>query len=245
MTCGSEVKQTVEVPPCQYIDRSVGILVEMQRQTLGTHRKLIAPHAWQLARVWHWVPLRRRVTCLSLLVKAQRRPTTLEDASEFDLSEWELFTEALGSPVDPSLFDLTKAMVDPELNAEFSLCAVMCPLLLATGELPCSRLLHMSAKQQNMRDSAHSEMDDGAGADVFVFENLQCPLLSTRMSTDNEDDPLTAKLVAENERLRAALTEARRENARLALQKTEHVDFAHLLKLAKEFGDGFGKSSAG
>ena len=27
----------------------------------------------------------------------------------------------------------------------------------------------------------------------------------------------------------------------LAFQKTEHVDFAYLLKLAKEFGDGFGK----
>ena len=49
---GSEVQQTVEVPPCQYIDRSVDILVEMQRQTLGTHRKLIAQHAWQLAPVW-------------------------------------------------------------------------------------------------------------------------------------------------------------------------------------------------
>ena len=57
-----------------------------------------------------------------------------------------------------------------------------------------------------------------------------------------QDDPLTAKLVAENERLHAA---ARRENAKLAFQKTEHVDFAYLLKLAKEFGNGFGKSSAG
>ena len=57
-------------------------------------------------------------TCVS---KHLRRATTLEDASEFDLSE-----EALGSPMDcvedPSLFDLTKAMVDPELNAELSLC---------------------------------------------------------------------------------------------------------------------------
>ena len=126
---GSEVQQTVEAPPCQYIDRSVDIPEEMQRQTLGTHRKLIAQHAWQLALVWPWVSLRRRVTCLSSLIMAQgtrvfkhlRRATTLEDASEFDLSE-----EALGSPMDcvedPSLFDLTKAMVDPELNAEFSLC---------------------------------------------------------------------------------------------------------------------------
>ena len=51
--------------------------------------------------------------------------------------------------------------------------------------------------------------------------------------------------MAENERLHAALAEARRENAKLAFQKTEHVDFAYLLKLAKQFGDGFGKSSAG
>ena len=40
---------------------------------------------------------------------------TLEGASELDLSEWELSTEAL---------------VDPEPNAEFSL-SVICPLLLA------------------------------------------------------------------------------------------------------------------
>ena len=41
--------------------------------------------------------------------KHLRRATTLEDASEFDLSE-----EALGSPMDcvedPSLFDLTKVI---------------------------------------------------------------------------------------------------------------------------------------
>ena len=32
-----------------------------------------------------------------------------------------------------------------------------------------------------------------------------------------------------------AESEARRENAKLAVQKTEHVDFAYLLKLAKDF----------
>ena len=80
---------------------------------------------------------------------------------------------------------------------------------------------------------------------VFVFETLPCPVLSTRMSTDNEDDPLTAKFVAEKERLHAALAEARCENSKVAFQKTEHVDFAYVLKLAKEFGDGSGKSSAG
>jgi len=171
-------------------------------------------------------------TCVSKLL---RRATTLEDA-----------TEALGSPMDcfedPSLFDLTKAMVDPEPNAEFSLCGdLSSPVCeVCTGELPCSRRLHVSAKLDNMCDFPHSEMDDGAVADVFAFENLPCPVPSTRMSTDNEDDPLTAKLVAENERLHAALAEARRENAKLAIQRTEHVDFAHLLELAKEFGDGFG-----
>ena len=99
MTFGSEVQQTVEVPPCQYIDRSVDIPVEMQRQTLGTHRKLIAPHAWQLATVWPWVCA---CPCWSWprASKLLRRATTLEDASEFDLSEWELSTEALGSPMD-------------------------------------------------------------------------------------------------------------------------------------------------
>jgi len=182
-------------------------------------------------------------TCVSKLL---RRAITLEDASEFDLCEWELPTEALGSPMDcvedPSLFDLTKAMVVPEPNAEFSLCGdLSSPVCeVCTGELPCSRLLHVSAKLDNMCDLTHCEMDDGAVADVFAFENLPCPVPSTRMSTDNEDDPLTAKLVAENERLHAALSEARRENAKLAIQRTEHVDFAHLLELAKEFGDGFG-----
>ena len=88
-------------------------------------------------------------------------------------------------------------------------------------------------------------MFDGEGADVFVFENLPSPVLSTRMYTGDEDDPLTAKLVAENERLHAALAEARRDDAKQACQKTEHVDFAYLLKLSKEFGDGFGKSSVG
>jgi len=171
-------------------------------------------------------------TCVSKLL---RRATTLEGA-----------TEARGSPMDcfedPSLFDLTKAMVDPEPNAEFSLCGdLSSPVCeVCTGELPCSRRLHVSAKLDNMCDFPHSEMDDGAVADVFAFENLPCPVPSTWMSTDNEDDPLTAKLVAENERLHAALAEARRENAELAIQRTEHVDFAHLLELAKEFGDGFG-----
>ena len=66
----------------------------------------------------------------------------------------------------------------------------------------------MSALLDNMCDFTYSEMDDGEGADVFAFENLPCPVLSTRMSTDNEDDPLTAKLVAESERLHAALAEA-------------------------------------
>ena len=108
---------------------------------------------------------------------------------------------------DPSLFDLTKAMVDPEPNAEFSLC----------GDLssPVQRGLHRRA----------SVFKATACADVFVFEILSCSVLSTRMSTDNEDDPLTVKLVAENERLRAALAEARCENAKVAFQKTEHVDF--------------------
>ena len=41
-----------------------------------------------------------------------------------------------------------------------------------------------------------------------------------------------------------AESEARRENAKLAVQKTEHVDFAYLLKLAKDLRS-FGKSSAG
>ena len=80
---------------------------------------------------------------------------------------------------------------------------------------------------------------------MFVFETLPCPAPSTRLPSDNKNDPLTAKLVAEIERLHAALAEARRENAKLHFQRTEHVDFVHLLELAKEFGEGFGKSSAG
>ena len=68
---------------------------------------------------------------------------------------------------------------------------------------------------------------------------------STRLPSDKKNEPLTAELVAEIERLHAALAEARRENAKLAFQRTEHVDFVHLLELAKEFGKGVCKSSAG
>ena len=115
---GSEVQLTVEVPPCQYIDRSVDIPVEMQRTDAWD-----SPQAHRTARVATRTCLALGVveetsdvlvlvdhgpghTCVS---KHLRRETTLEDASEFDLSE-----EALGSPMDcvedPSLFDLTKAI---------------------------------------------------------------------------------------------------------------------------------------
>ena len=76
-----------------------------------------------------------------------------------------------------SLFDLTKAMVDPKPNAEFSL-SVISACEVCTGELPCSMRLHVSAKVDNMCDFTHSEIDGGAGANVFVFETLPCPVLS-------------------------------------------------------------------
>ena len=46
---------------------------------------------------------------------------------------------------DPSLFDLTKAMVDPKPNAEFSL-SVISACEVCTGEFPCSRRLHVSLR---------------------------------------------------------------------------------------------------
>ena len=52
---------------------------------------------------------------------------------------------------DPSSFDHTKAMVDPKPNAEFSL-SVISACEVCTGELPCSRRLHVSAKVNNMCD---------------------------------------------------------------------------------------------
>ena len=45
-TFGSEVLQTVEVPPCQYVDRGEDIFVEMKRQMLGD-----SPQAHRAARV--------------------------------------------------------------------------------------------------------------------------------------------------------------------------------------------------
>ena len=96
-----------------------------------------------------------RNTCVSMLL---RRATTL-------------------CVEDPSLFDLTKAMVDPKPNAEFSL-SVISACEVCTGELPCSRRLHVSAQVDNMCDLSHSEIDGGAGANVYVFETLLCPVLS-------------------------------------------------------------------
>ena len=71
-------------------------------------------------------------------------------------------------------------------------CAVFCPSCF-----PGVRRLHVSAKLDNRYNFTHREMDVGAVADVFVFETLSCPAPSTRLPTDNKDDPLTANLVAE------------------------------------------------
>ena len=157
MTFGSKVQQTVEVPPCQYIDRSVDIPVEMQRQALGTHRKLIAPHAWQLAPVWPWVSLRRRVTRVYPSSCVGRAHWKTLPSLTCPCGPW-FFTDcAEQSP----LFDITKAMVDPEPNAEFSLCSDLsspvCQMCTSEPPSSSSRRLHVSTKLDNMCDFTHSE----------------------------------------------------------------------------------------